>query len=229
MISFLFNRGTILTIVVMSALAFSGKAHAVTVHAIVKDSAGKPVKDAVVYATALDGTVSAPGNLPEAVMDQVNREFIPYVLPIRVGTAVRFPNKDNIRHHVYSISPAKKFEMPLYQGTPAAPVVFDTPGAVVLGCNIHDWMVAYIYVVETPFFIKTGENGKADIGGLPQGTYDVRVWHPRMQGSVDATAKRVTASPQGDMNLDFVITFQISKKPEWKPLRVPSSEGGQYH
>jgi len=229
MISFLFNRRTIYTIVVVGALVFSGNTYAMTVHTIVKDSAGKPVKDAVVYATALEGTVPASGSSPEAIMDQENREFIPYVLPIRVGTAVRFPNKDNIRHHVYSISPAKKFELALYQGTPAAPILFDKPGVVVLGCNIHDWMVAYIYVMDTPFFSKTGENGKADIQDLPQGTYDVRVWHPRMKGSVEATAKRVTASPQGDVNIDFMITFQISKKPEWKPLRVPSSEGGQYH
>lgn len=211
-----------------SALLLAGNASAMTLHSIVKDDAGKPVKDAVVYATALEGAAPSSQGSREAVMDQENKEFIPYVLPIQVGTSVRFPNKDEVRHHVYSISPAKKFELPLYKGTPAAPVVFDKPGVVVIGCNIHDWMLAYIYVMETPFFAKTGEDGKADLRDLPKGPYEVRVWHPRMKGSPETTVKRVAASPQEEMNVDFVITFQISEKPEWKPLRVPSPEGGRY-
>lgn len=86
------------------------------------------------------------------------------MLPVYVGTRVTFPNRDNIRHHVYSFSSAKKFELPLYIGTPAAPVVFDKPGVVALGCNIHDWMLAYIYVLTTPHFAKTAADGKARLG-----------------------------------------------------------------
>jgi plastocyanin len=211
-----------------SALALAGSASAVTLHSIVKDDAGKPVKDAVVYATAPEGAAPTVQSPREAVMDQENKEFIPYVLPIMVGTSVRFPNKDEVRHHVYSISPAKKFELPLYKGTSAAPVVFDKPGVVVIGCNIHDWMMAYIYVMETPYFAKTGEDGKAELRDIPQTSYEVRVWHPRMKGTPEMTAKHVAVSAQGEVNVDFVITFQISQKPEWKPLRVPSPDGGRY-
>ena len=137
------------------------------VEAIVKDQDGKPVVDAVVSLTP--AVVRRPGSPPVAVMDQVNKEFVPLVLPVMVGTAVSFPNRDNIRHHVYSFSSARKFELPLYIGTPAAPIVFDKPGPVALGCNIHDWMVAYIYVVATPHFAKTVADGKARLDGLPAG------------------------------------------------------------
>src|SRR5207302_1290602 len=99
-----------------------------------------------------------------------------YVTAVQVGTAVMFPNKDNIRHHVYSFSPAKKFELPLYAGIPAEPVVFDKEGIVTLGCNIHDWMVAYVAVLPTPYFQVTGREGRALFSDLRAGQYTVEVW-----------------------------------------------------
>src|SRR6478736_7443487 len=113
--------------------------------ATVVDDQGKPVADAVVVAVPADGGIRLPTRR-DAVVDQVDKEFTPRVNAILVGTPVIFPNHDNVRHHVYSFSPAKRFELPLYAGVPAQPVVFDTAGVVVLGCNIHDWMVGYIYV-----------------------------------------------------------------------------------
>ena len=114
---------------------------------VVTDQSGKPVLDAVVSLTRLAGP--PPATPPDAGGDGPGQQGVrPSVLPVVVGTPVSFPNRDNIRHHVYSFSPAKKFELPLYIGTPAAPVVFDKPGPVALGCNIHDWMVAYVYVVD---------------------------------------------------------------------------------
>ena len=95
--------------------------------AVVKDEHGKPVADAVVSLTP-PAAATRPRASP-AIMDQQNKEFVPLVLPVAVGTSVRFPNRDNIRHHVYSFSSAKRFELPLYSGTPAAPVVFDKPAA----------------------------------------------------------------------------------------------------
>jgi hypothetical protein len=96
---------------------------------------------------------------------------------VQVGTPVQFPNRDPIRHHVYSFSAAKTFEIKLYAGTPAAPIVFDKPGDVVLGCNIHDHMLAYVYVVDTPWFAKTDKDGQARIEGVPAGEYDLHLWH----------------------------------------------------
>ncbi len=160
-------------------VAACAPAAAGTLGASVTDAGGAPVADAVIYAVALGAT---PTVAPRpAIMDQVNKEYLPLVVPVQVGAAVTFPNKDNIRHQVYSFSPAKVFELKLYAGTPAKPVVFDKPGAVVLGCNIHDWMVGYIYVVDTPYFAKTGKAGSARLEALPAGDYQVRVWHPYMK------------------------------------------------
>ncbi len=99
---------------------------------------------------------------------------------VQTGTAVSFPNGDNIEHDVYSFSPAKKFELHLYHGIPARPVVFDKPGLVVMGCNIHDQMIAYLLVVDTPWFAKTDSHGAAMVANVPDGTYTLSAWHYRM-------------------------------------------------
>ena len=146
------------------------------------------------------------------IMDQHDKEFVPYVLPVYLGTRVSFPNRDNIRHHVYSFSPAKKFVLPLYIGTPAAPVVFDKPGVVALGCNINDWMLAYIYVMTTPHFAKTAADGKARLDGLAPGSYEARVWHPRLRGDTEKTGKPVTLVAGEPAQ----VTFVVSLKSEWR-------------
>jgi plastocyanin len=188
---------------------------------MIRDDAGKPVSDVVVSLTSPGDAATTPRSVP-AVMDQQNKTFVPHVLAILVGTAVSFPNRDNIRHHVYSFSSAKKFELPLYIGTPAAPVVFDKPGPVALGCNIHDWMVAYIYVVATPHFAKTTADGKAHLEGLPAGPYEARVWHPRLRG--EAMTKPITLADDEEGH----ITFALSLKPESRPApRREPYEGPQ--
>lgn len=191
------------------------------VETVVKDERGKPVADAVVSLTGPGAT--APPRTAGAVMDQQNKEFVPAVLPVTVGTPVTFPNRDNIRHHVYSFSSPKKFELPLYIGTPAAPVVFDKPGSVVLGCNIHDWMVGHIYVLSTPYFVKTTESGQARIADVPPGIYEARVWHPRLKVDTEKTARPVTVAA-GE---PAAVTFTIALKPDRRPIRRPGYEGAQ--
>ena len=186
------------------------------VDAVVSDDRGKPVADAVVSVTSPVAPPAAPPAAP-AVMDQQNKEFVPHVLTVAVGTPVAFPNRDNIRHHVYSFSSAKRFELPLYIGTPAAPVVFDRPGVVVLGCNIHDWMVGYVYVAGTPYFAKTGLDGRARVGALPPGTYEARVWHPRMKGDPEKTSQPIAVTAGEPDHLTFVVGL----KPEQRVPRRP--------
>src|SRR5258707_3003814 len=144
-------------------------AHAAELRVAVMDHKGKNVADAVVLAVAVDARNALHSHPPRDAVDQVDKQFVPFVKPVFVGSTVRFPNSDNIRHQVYSFSTAKKFELPLYAGTNAPPVVFDKPGVVVLGCNIHDWMIGYIYVSETPFFAKTEAAGTATIDDMPPG------------------------------------------------------------
>jgi plastocyanin len=169
----------------------------------VRDRHGSPVSDAVVYAVPRARVPPAPGR--RAVIDQRNRMFVPHVLAIQTGTAVTFPNSDNVRHQVYSFSPAKRFQLPLYAGTPTTPVVFDKPGVVAIGCNIHDQMSAYIVVVDTPYFAPT-VNGRATLPGLPDGSYDVRVWAEGMREEPPFQEVRVGAGEPKS------LTFRIGAK-----------------
>jgi plastocyanin len=115
-----------------------------------------------------------------ADLDQRDSQFAPHVLPITVGTAVGFPNSDRVRHHVYSFSPIKRFELPLFSGRAAAPVTFGQAGVATLGCNIHDWMIAYVVVLDTPYFGRSDADGRATIDA-PPGEYRLRIWHERLR------------------------------------------------
>jgi plastocyanin len=212
-------RGTVLA----GALAcVSAAAGAADLMADVRDASGNPVVDAVVLATPKMGSPAA--RAAPAVVDQVDREFVPYVSVVQAGASVSFPNRDNVRHHVYSLSAAKKFELPLYAGTPAEPVLFDRPGLVSLGCNIHDWMIAHVYVADTPYFAKTGADGKAKIPNLRPGEYSVRIWHPEMEGNEIATVQKLTVDAAHTMEM----SWQIRVRQAFRPRRVPASGGGSY-
>lgn len=157
----------------------------------VADGAGGAVAEAVVFAVPVSGRLPSTPPRPSNV-EQMNREFVPFVLPVQVGAAVSFPNRDKYRHHVYSFSPPKVFDLKLYSGVPEKPIVFDKPGMVVLGCNIHDDMVGFVYVVETPWFAKTSSKGGATLE-LPPGEYEVRVWHPWQRGDIARERVKVDA------------------------------------
>lgn len=154
--------------------------------------------------TATDGTavagavvfVQTPTPLPSesrtmGVVDQVNKTFVPGLLPIVVGTSVRFPNHDQIHHHVYSFSPTKTFELPLYKGEDAAPVLFDKVGVVKIGCNIHDWMSGIILVLPSPHFAVTDAAGRFVLDNMPSGTYTVVAWHALSRVKPEDTAQVV--------------------------------------
>lgn len=167
-------------------------AQAASLQVKVLDAAGAPLANAAVY--AVPSAPSASATAPQATIDQVHRQFVPRVNVIQVGTAVSFPNSDNIRHSVYSFSPAKVFTLKLYSGKPSSPVVFDKPGVVVLGCDIHDSMVAFVLVVDTPYYARTDKSGLATLPDLPAGSYTLRAWHAPMQSEEDGVPLRVESS-----------------------------------
>ncbi len=156
------------------ALVASLPAAAASIQVNVKDARGAGLEDAVVWAVPKVAPPTRPRH--ESSVEQKDKQFRPMVTVIQTGTMVRFPNRDDIRHHVYSFSAPKPFEIKLYAGT-SAPILFDKPGEVVLGCNIHDNMLGYIYVVDTPWFAKTRAEGMARLDDLPAGDYDLHVWH----------------------------------------------------
>jgi plastocyanin len=146
------------------------------------------------------------------VMDQINSEFAPRVLAVSVGSTVSFPNRDNTRHHVYSFSPAKRFELPLYAGSEVDPVRFDMPGVVTLGCNIHDWMIGYIHVLDTPFHGVTDTQGRTRIE-LPAGRYELRVWHERLAPLAPAQARQIEVVEGEQGQQQVTLTLQPPPPP----------------
>jgi plastocyanin len=154
-------------------------AAAATVTVQVVNDAGKPLVNAAVFLESKEARAAARG-LKGVEVQQVDKRFDPLVTVVSIGTEVLFPNRDKVRHHVYSFSPPKPFELKLYAGTPANPVLFDKPGIVVLGCNIHDKMMAWVVVVETPYLGLTGASGAISLRDVPAGAYRLRVWHPEL-------------------------------------------------
>lgn len=138
-----------------------------------------------------------------ASIDQVDKRFVPRISVLRTGTVVTFPNSDHIRHQVYSFSPAKVFTLKLYAGSPSTAVTFDKPGLVVLGCNIHDRMVAFVGVVDTPYFAKADATGNAVLD-LPAGRYRLRVWHPGLAAAFPPRELSVDKAPLAlPLNIDL--------------------------
>ncbi|MFT5716389.1 MAG: plastocyanin [Oleiphilaceae bacterium] len=140
------------------------------------DQNGTPVSNAVVSIPG--GSIDAVNPAP-AIMDQVKRQFKPLVLAVEKGREVVFPNSDNIRHHVYSFSEPKSFQIKLYKDNPKKPIKFDQDGIVVLGCNIHDSMIGYIFVSPWSNFQVSNESGKVSFEGAPK---EVAIWHPWVKG-----------------------------------------------
>lgn len=172
-------------------------------------SDGVPLADAVVSLHP-DTPVALPAATAE--IDQVDATFVPAVLPITVGTKVSFPNSDNTLHQVYSFSPTRRFELPLYSGRTAQPVLFDKAGVVAIGCNIHDWMLAHIVVLDTPYFARTGADGSVRITA-PAGRYRLEVWHPR--GEPQPAPQTVELS--GDATLQREVDIPLAPPPPERP------------
>ena len=159
----------------------------------VRDAAGRPVPDAVVTITPTAGAPAGPIRFAWPLqVAQRDIHFQPYVLIAPVGGTVSFPNFDRVRHHVYSFSRGNRFEIDLFGRDQTRTHAFATAGVVAIGCNIHDQMLAYIRVVDTPWAAKTGANGDVVLHGVPNGAATVRVWHPQLSGRGNEQSQAVT-------------------------------------
>jgi len=173
---------------------------------------GHALPGAVVTVRSLD----APGRhatAVRAVVDQVNRSFKPDLLVIPVGSTVEFPNSDSVNHQIYSFSPAKRFQLPLYRGKPYPPVHFDQPGVVTLGCNIHDEMLAYLLVTDAAWYGRTNDAGTFSTD-VPRGRYRVALWHPRLRDEETDLARELTVN-EGDR---AELTLRLSRSLQPAPL-----------
>jgi plastocyanin len=193
-------------------LAVSGSgALAAVVTLTVRTASGAAAEDTLIVLDPRDAM--PPAGKASAAIDQVNKRFVPRVTILRTGTAVTFPNSDKIRHQVYSFSAAKSFDLKLYAGSPKDEVVFDKPGLVILGCNIHDSMVGFVAVVDSPYFGKVPASGQLALE-IPPGRYTLRIWHPNLVAplppkeiTVDAAAQAISLVVDTDPKRDSVAPW----------------------
>ncbi len=185
-----------------------------------RDAKGLPVADAVVSLLPLDSPAPTGSITCEAAVQQQGQEFSPFVTVVQTGTAVKFPNRDTVQHHVYSLSKARKFELPLYNPGRAEVIVFDQPGLITLGCNIHDWMLAYVVVVATPWFAQTDAAGTATVTA-PPGRYRLELWHPRLAALLTS---EITLTAGEAPPLPFTLTL----KPDRRIHRPADAKPGAY-
>lgn len=196
----------------LALLGFATPAQAGDVVVEVRDASGRAVRDAVVMIkSARPVSPGAPARLSgPAVMAQQDIQFAPQLLIVPVGSTVSFPNRDKVRHHVYSFSAAKRFELKLYGRDETRSVTFDKPGAVALGCNIHDAMIAYIYVTDTPFAARSGADGAAAVRDTPAGAATLLVWHPQLKAR-GAVSRPLTVSA-GPQRLTVAVDLRPSAR-----------------
>ena len=167
--------------------------------------------------TVQSAATHAPVAPLSAIVDQINLAFVPDVIVIPVGSTVEFPNSDSVSPQIYSFSPAKRFQLPLYHGKPYPPVHFDQPGVVNLGCNIHDKMVGYIFVTDAAYFGRTDASGHWTVANVPRGIYHVSLWHPLLRDSVASLERDVTVSG------DDAVTLDVQLAEGLRPAPLPSN------
>ena len=180
--------------------ALSSTLSAATLTVAVTNPLGEPLQNAVV---ALQSDLApAPSSGQIATVDQFGMQFRPQVSSVSAGTAVEFRNSDSIQHNVYSFSKPRRFELKLFSGRPNKAIKFDTQGLVVLGCNIHDAMLSYIYVSKTPHHGVSAANGTVSLEGIASGEYQLYVWHPGI-----AENKALLQSLRIENDVDYAVTL----------------------
>jgi plastocyanin len=203
------NAAAVMALLLACALCLAARAATLVIHVQTPD--GRALPGAVVTARPLEGPARhAP---PErAVMDQVNRTFEPDLLVIPVGSTIEFPNSDAVSHQIYSFSPAKRFQLPLYRGKPYPPVLFDQAGTVTLGCNIHDEMLAYVLVTDAPYFGRTDASG-AWSADVTRGRYRIALWHPRLRDAGADLERELTVSDADRAELTLRLLKPLQPAP----------------
>ena len=181
----------------LAALGMPAMVQAASVTIDVRGADGRPLAGAVVLVDT-PTRPAAPIRFPwPYVIAQQNISFQPHVLIVPVGATVNFPNRDAMRHHVYSFSRSKRFELKLYGRDETRSVTFDTPGLVALGCNIHDTMSGFIWVVDTPYAAQADARGHLVIADVPPGSVTLRLWHPTIRAPGNILIQAATIGPGG--------------------------------
>ncbi|MEQ1863526.1 MAG: methylamine utilization protein [Micropepsaceae bacterium] len=197
----------------LALIWFCATAHAADVNVQVRTADGQPVANAVV---TIMPTAKGPGGPIKFTwplrVGQRELAFDPFVLIVPAGAQVAFPNFDTVRHHVYSFSPAKKFEIQLYGHDETRSVAFPTAGVVAIGCNIHDKMSAFVFVTDTPYAAKTDASGNATVAEVPAGAASAQVWHPQAVGTNQRIEQSLTVSAHAATTLTAALELRAQRR-----------------
>ena len=192
-------------------VAISGMADAAGLSVLATDGSGQPVGNAVVSLRPANGTAPPASRAPEQkIIDQQNETFLPLVTLLWPGDSIIFRNSDKTRHHVYSFSAIRQFQYLIDVGTQSPPVLFDKPGVAAIGCNIHDQMVAYVYVAASPWTALTAADGRVRLDALPPGDYVATAWHPRLR-----PGSKPPAEPLHIADTDATLTLPLALLSDW--------------
>jgi plastocyanin len=212
-------KRTVASWITLTSLAGSLSVSAADLSVTVVGRDGRGVDEVVVTAMSTAANIGSSPAPRAAVMDQKNLAFLPRVLVVAAGTRVEFPNNDSVSHQVYSFSEAKHFQLPLYKGQVHPPITFDRPGLVVLGCNIHDAMVGYIYVTDASYFGTTEAGGSLHLKGLPAGDYRVAIWSPFIADAPESLIRTVHVDGNEPATTRVQLNLALRPLPEPKPHR----------
>ena len=201
------RTGRLATVLVAAAVLLPATAPAAELSGrviLAKGAQGKPSREVVaaqIYFTPETPVpVQPPAEVPEVVT--VRKEFVPRVLTVPVGTMVRFPNQDAILHNVFSVSGKNRFDLGLYRRGDGKEHTFEHPGVVRVFCNVHHSMVAYVLVVDTPFFTSPDTAGSFYLGDLPEGPGTLTVWHER----AEPFTRRLTLPLDGPLEVALAVS-----------------------
>ncbi len=223
----LHEKGRALLLIAVSSFALCAPlASAQQIVIRLLDDDGTAVRDAVVELLSDSAVAPTSLGMQEAEIDQQNKEFVPTVTTLVAGGSASFPNSDDILHHVYSFSSAKTFDTPLYGSDASSEYreMFDVPGVVEIGCNIHDWMLAYIYVGESGLMAISDEAGEAQLANIPPGEYRLRVWHSRLDAPKNSIEQDIVIAAGGSEAVE--LTLELAR--DRRVRRAPSANRKRY-
>lgn len=191
----------------LSLLFFSVGLNAAELRVKIVAEKERPVHQTVVELIGPDGDTTQAAHVE---IIQEDKEFLPELSIIGRGSTVAFINHDSFKHHVYSVSKGNKFDLPLYQGKPANLITFDTPGVVTLGCNIHDWMLAFAYIKQSDRVSIADADGQVVFGDLEAGSYQLKVWNPRLRNNKKIIISSIEITE--NQLLEKEVTLRLRKK-----------------
>jgi plastocyanin len=190
------------------------------------DRDGQPLPNVVFSLKPITAGITMPTTpAATASITQEGLVFKPMVTAIRVGSMVQFPNRDSVEHHIKSFSAVKPFEIAVHKpGAAPAPIRFDQSGAVIVYCILHDWMRAFVYVADTPWFSQTTELGAARIADLPGADYEVSAWHPDLGQFKPPLTQKITIPGTGSVTSNFSFDFKPKTLRRPKPTNISGGD-----